>query len=151
MTDEGVVFPAGADGRRSTAPLGRAVVADALLPVDPAGALAAEQETNWRVGYLVHFRRLVEAGLTSADAAAAIAAAGLASVDERVRVAAASGEGPMEEWTTKGRSLGTVEVHGTGEREEELSLPSGGTRLRGDGLRRRLDAWTEVGVVEPSA
>ena len=40
-TDEqrGVVFPAAGDGRRSTAALGRAVVADALRPVDPAGAL----------------------------------------------------------------------------------------------------------------
>ena len=61
----GVVFPAAADGRRSTSALGRAVVADALRPVDPAGALGAEHETNWRSGYLVHFRRLIEAGLAS--------------------------------------------------------------------------------------
>ena len=44
----GVVFPVGDDGRRSTAAVGRAVVADALRAVDPAGARAAEQETNWR-------------------------------------------------------------------------------------------------------
>ena len=64
MSDEGVVFPAGPDGRRSTAALGRAVVADALRPVDPAGALAAEQEPTWRAGYHGHFRRQVEAGQT---------------------------------------------------------------------------------------
>jgi hypothetical protein len=58
----GVLFPMSADGRRSTSALGRAVVADALRPVDPVGAFGAEQETNWRSGYLVHFRRLVEAG-----------------------------------------------------------------------------------------
>ena len=68
-----------------------------------------------------------------------------------MRVGAPSGERPLDEWTKKGRSLGTVEVLGTGEREEELSLPYGGTRLRGDDLRRRLDTWTERGVVEPSA
>ena len=62
---EGVVFPLSADGRRSTSALGRAVAADALRPVDPVGALGAEQETNWRSGYLIHFRRLVEAGLAS--------------------------------------------------------------------------------------
>jgi 8-oxo-dGTP pyrophosphatase MutT (NUDIX family) len=73
--EQGVVFPAGPDGRRSTAALGRAVVADALRPVDPAGALAAGQETNWRAGYLVHFRRLVEAGLASREAAVRIAEA----------------------------------------------------------------------------
>jgi hypothetical protein len=151
MSDEGVVVPAGPDGRRSTSALGRAVVADALRPVDPAGALAAEQETNWRTGYLVHFRRLVEAGLTSGDAARSIAAAGLASLHGRMRVALDDGEVPLHEWTKPSRSLDAVEVQGTGEREEEFSLPYGGTRLRGDDLRRRLDTWTDRGVLEPSA
>ena len=50
-------------GTRSTSALGRAVVADALRAADPVGAQAAERETNWRQGYLTHFRRLVEAGL----------------------------------------------------------------------------------------
>ena len=56
----GVVFPI-VDGRRSTVATGRAVVADALRAVDPIGATATERETNWRVDYLVPFRRLVEA------------------------------------------------------------------------------------------
>ena len=43
-------------------------------------ARAAEQETNWRAGYLTHFRRLVEAGLASPDAARAVAGAGLDAV-----------------------------------------------------------------------
>src|SRR6202034_2953715 len=43
---EGVVFPLSAGGRRSTSALGRAVVSDALRPVDPAGAVGAERETN---------------------------------------------------------------------------------------------------------
>ena len=60
----GVVFPE-VDGKRSTSALGRAVVHDALEPVDPVGAQAAARETNWRQGYLHHFRRLVEAGLIS--------------------------------------------------------------------------------------
>src|SRR5215467_14830708 len=80
----GVVFPlAGAD--RSTSALGRAVVADALRAVDPIGARAAEGETNWRRGYLGHFRRLVEAGLTAPDAGRTIAADGLASLHARMR------------------------------------------------------------------
>nr|WP_218860287.1 hypothetical protein [Petropleomorpha daqingensis] len=131
--------------------MGRAVVADALRPVDPAGALAAEQETNWRAGYLVQFRRLVEAGLTSADAAGSIAAAGLTSLHERMRVAQDGGEIALDAWTEPSRSLKTTQVQGTGEREEEFSLPYGGTRLRGDELRRRLDTWADGGVLEPSA
>jgi hypothetical protein len=152
--DDGVVFPAAEDGRRSTAALGRAVVADALRPVDPAGALAAEQETNWRAGYLTHFRRLVEAGLASPDAARSIAAAGLGSVHRRMRVQLAGGEEvPLDRWAEfpGERELATAEVRGTGDREEELSLPYGGARLRGDALRRRLDRWVDDGVMEPSA
>jgi len=157
MTDaaaSGIVFPRTPDGRRSTAALGRAVVADALRPVDPTGALAAEQETNWRAGYLVHFRRLVEAGLGSREAALSIADTRLSALHRRMRVAPARGpEAPMTELRTApaAGSLATVEVPGTGDREEEFSLPYAGTRLRGDGLLRRLDAWTEAGVVEPSA
>ena len=153
MNEVGVVFPAAADGRRSTAALGRSVVADALRPADLAGALAAEQETNWRAGYLVHFRRLVEAGLGSRDAALSIAAAGLDSLHRRMRVAL-----PGEEETgldrlgtaPAGRLLAGTEVAGTAEPEREFTLPYSGQRLRGDALLRRLDTWVERGVVEPS-
>ncbi|CCG01907.1 hypothetical protein [Blastococcus saxobsidens] len=150
--DRGVQFPTGPDGRRSTAALGRAVVADALRPVDAAGALAAEHETNWRAGYLTHFRRLVEAGLPSAEAARSIAASGLASLHERMRVAGDDGETGLDALTTApaGRALHTAEVTGTAEAERELSLPFHGDRLRGDALLRRLDRWVEAGVLEPS-
>jgi hypothetical protein len=154
MAEEGVVFPAGPDGRRSTAALGRAVVADALRPVDPAGAGAAERETNWRAGYLPHFRRLVEAGLVSREAALAVADAGLASLHRRMRVAgpdgAETGLGDLAS-APAGRALATAEVAGTAEPEGELSLPFRGERLRGDALLRRLDTWVECGVLEPSA
>lgn len=149
-TDEqqGVAFPVAADGRRSTGALGRAVVADALRPVDPAGALAAEQETNWRSGYPAHFRRLVEAGLASRQAALDLAGAGLASLHERMRF----GEAAVGTLRTApaGRSLATAEVPGGDPPDKELSLPYRGERLRGDALRRRLDAWITAGVVEPS-
>src|SRR5215471_17371318 len=88
----GVVFPASADGRRSTSALGRAVVADALRATDPAGALGAEHETNWRSGYLVHFRRLIEAGLASKDAWLEVARGGLDSLHTRMRVAGPGGD-----------------------------------------------------------
>ncbi|SHN63370.1 hypothetical protein SAMN05660350_01146 [Geodermatophilus obscurus] len=154
MADLGVVFPAGPDGRRSTAALGRAVVADALRPVDPPGAGAAERETNWRAGYLPHFRRLVEAGLASREAALTIADAGLASLHRRMRVAAPDGaETALGDLVAApaGRVLTTAEVTGTAEPERELSLPFRGERLRGDALLRRLDTWVECGSVEPSA
>jgi hypothetical protein len=149
----GVVFPESPDGRRSTSALGRAVVADALRPVDAAGALGAEHETNWRSGYLVHFRRLIEAGLASKAACLAIARAGLDSLHARMRVAAPGGDeaGLDSLLTCAGqRPFATATVHGTGRADGEFSLPYRGERLRGDELARRLDTWVAAGVVEPT-
>lgn len=154
----GVVFPvSGGDGHRSTAAVGRAVVADALRGTDPVGARAAEHETNWRSGYLLHFRRLVEAGLISADAGRTIAAEGLASLHERMRVQPPGGAevplaGALDEgapWAAV-EPLETVTVTGDGPVERELSLPYQGQRLRGGELARQLDRWVEAGAVEPS-
>ena len=150
----GIVFPRSADGRRSTASVGRAVVSDALREVDPTGSMDAAQETNWRTGYLAHFRRLLEAGLSSPEAALAIAREGLDSLHERMRVVGPDGDDTsLTTWTKAepDRRLGTIEVLGEGEAETELSLPYHGHRLRGDDLHRRLDTWVTSGVMEPSA
>ncbi|MFF5173604.1 hypothetical protein ACFY3U_13290 [Micromonospora sp. NPDC000089] len=148
----GVVFPRTGEGR-STSALGRAVVADALRAVDPVGARAAEHETDWRHHYLGHFRRLVEAGLLSRDAALTVARDGLASLHSRMTVIGDDGrETALAEAfaTGGGDPLETATVTGAGPVERELSLPYRGQRLRGDDLRRRLDAWVAAGVVEPS-
>ncbi len=157
ITDDGgragILFPAAADGRRSTSALGRAVVADALRGGDPAGALGAEGETNWRSGYLLHFRRLVEAGLTSRGAAVAIAADGLASLYARMRAVPPGGaETDLGALVTAAadRPFPTMTVTGGGKAESEFSLPYRGERLRGDRLLRKLDDWTAAGIVEPS-
>jgi hypothetical protein len=149
----GVAFPAAPDGRRSTSAVGRAVVADALRRVDKAGALDAEREANWRTDYVVHFRRLIEAGLASREAAVSVARDGLESLHRQMHVVAAGGEetglagllsAPAE------RTFDTVTVAGTESAERELSVPYQGERLRGDALARRLAAWADAGVIEPS-
>ena len=153
--ERGVVFPE-VDGRRSTSATGRAVVADALAPVDALGSAAAQRETNWRSGYLTHFRRLVEAGLPSYADARSIAEAGLASVHGRMRWVPEEGdEAPLSTAVdaAAGASpdlLETETVEGRGAPDTALTLPYRGRRLGGDDLRRRLDAWVEAGVVEPS-
>src|SRR4051812_29276691 len=149
---QGVVFPTDADGNRSTSAVGRAVVEQALRSADPTGARAAKQETNWRSGYLEHFRRLVEAGLESPEAAYGIAAAGLDAVHAGMRVAGPDGaETPLEKWPdAAAEPIEGVEVVGNGEPVEELVLPYHGERLRDGGIRRRLEAWAEAGIVEPT-
>lgn len=149
----GVEFPATPGGDRSTSALGRAVVADALRSVDAAGALAADRETNWRSGYVRHFRRLTEAGLVDGTAARTIARDGLRSLHGRMRYVRADGTEEALDVVRTGepeRALGTVTVHGTRDPERELSVPYRGDRLTGDGLRRRLDDWVGRDIIEPS-
>jgi hypothetical protein len=128
-------------------------VADALRTVDPVGARSAEHETNWRRGYLVHFRRLVEAGVSSAEAARTIAADGLASLHDRMRFVSREEEvglGEALDQAPAAAPFDTVVVAGEGEPERELVLPYRGRRLRGDEIARQLAAWVEAGVIEPS-
>jgi hypothetical protein len=149
----GVVFPASADGHRSTSTLGRAVVAEALGRVDAEGARSAEQESNWRTGYLTHFRRLIVAGLASRQAAVSVARDGLESLHRRMRVAGPGGAETGLDALVSAPSQGeiaTVTVAGTGTAEKSLSVPYRGERLRGDALLRRLEAWVAAGVIEPS-
>ena len=149
----GVDFPVSADGRRSTLALGQAVVADALARVDAAGALDASREKNWRTGYLAHFRRLIEAGLISKQAAVSVAHDGLASLHRRMRVVGRDGtEAGLDAVVSAPARcrLTVATVAGTGVAETELSLPYRGERLRGSALLRRLEAWVTAGVIEPS-
>ena len=149
----GVTFPVSADGRRSTSALGRAVVADALGRVDPAGALDASREANWRAGYLPHFRRLIEAGLTSRQAAVSVARDGLASLHRRMRVTGRDGTETGLDALVSAQArhlLTTVPVTGGEVAESDLSVPYRGERLTGRALLRQLDAWVAAGVIEPS-
>jgi hypothetical protein len=94
----------------------------------------------------------VEAGLASRSAALSIAAAGLDSLHARMRAVGPAGESGLAglRSAAAGRQVGTVELRGEAQPERELSLPYRGQRLRGDDLRRRLDAWVQAGVIEPS-
>ena len=152
-TPTGVLFPTTSDGTRSTSALGRAVLADALRPVDPAAADAVTAERDWRRGYVPHFRRALEAGLLSADVARTIATGGLASVQQRLRYAADGAEAPLHEATATppGRALATETLRGAAAPERELRVPYRGRELSGDALARRLDGWVAAGALEPSA
>jgi hypothetical protein len=153
-TSAGIAFPSTGADERSTTATGRAVVAEALRGVDPVGALAVEHETAWRSRYVVHFRRLVEAGLASPEAWTTIARSGLGAVWDRFCVV--TPEGPDASLpdlleTPPQRALRTWDVFGEREPEAGFSLPYHGRRLTGAALEERLSEWTTRGVLEPSA
>jgi hypothetical protein len=143
-----VVIPRAAGGRRSSADLGRAVVADALRAADPGAAAAAEREPDWRRGYLRHFRALAD----HVHDGYAVAEAGLASIASRMRADHDGTELGLDEVFAiePDRPLETVTITGSGPAERELTLPFRGETLRGDTLNRRLDAWVVAGTIEPS-
>jgi hypothetical protein len=150
----GVVVPVDGSGRRSSSALGRAVVADALRGIDPVGAAGVERESNWRNGYPVHLRRVLEAGLGSRPAAVQVASDGLESLRRRMQYRSPDGsEQPLDsiDWHHDGPSLSTEEIRGDGEPETQFSLPLGGERLTGDALARQLESWAVAGVLEASA
>ncbi len=154
MSDSsGVVFPVDASsGRRSTAVVGRSVVAQALSAVDPVGAASAARETNWRQGYLPHFRRLVEAGLSSDASAVTIARDGIAALQDRMRWSAGGDDRPLTDAFARppDTELGHETIRGVAAPDRTLSVPYAGQRLSGDALRRQVDTWVEEGTVEPS-
>ncbi len=149
---QGVLFPTGEDGRRSTTSTGRAVLADALAAADPTAAERARAAKDWRSAYLEHVVTLTAAGAASREAAVAIARAGLDSAHGRLVFARDGAERPVLEAVAApaAYALGTATVKGQGARQGELAVPYRGDVLRGDTLRRQLADWVAGGVVEQS-
>ncbi|WP_438871366.1 hypothetical protein [Paractinoplanes lichenicola] len=118
------------------------MVADALRVADPAAADATLAVQDWRRGYLRPFCSLISAAekSTAEKGGYDIAAAGLASVRERMPVEIAPPAQPFE----------TVTIDGEAPRETEVVLPYRGESLRGAALIQRLDAWVAAGVIEQS-
>jgi hypothetical protein len=148
---DGVAFPA-LDGERGTTPTGRGILADAARAADGALADRIEGIANWRSGYLPAVRDLTAAGGRSPAAAAAVAAAGLASMRARMVLRTRGGDRELASAATlapAGRPESRT-LTGTGRPARELAVPYRGRELRGAELRAQLEEWRDRGVVEPS-
>ena len=149
---EGVCFPLGGDGRRSTSATGRAVFADSIRAVDPAIAARIEHTRDWRKGYIAPLRDIVLAAAQSPDNAVSISRHGLASAQQRFTFRRDKEEvslpDAMESFSERG--LASVTVRGRAAPEGEISVPYKGTRLFGSELRRQVDSWVANGIAEPS-
>ena len=149
--EQGVLFPRGEDGRRSTAAVGRAVWADAVRGKDPALAEHVEAAGDWRKAYVPAVVAHTAAATRSDKGVVDVARAGLDALGQRMVFERDGQTGRVAEALTRpGAQLRSQTVRGEGERVRELVLPYRGQQLRGDALRRQLDAWAARGTVEPS-
>lgn len=148
---EGVCFPEGGDGHRSTTATGRAIFADSVRRVDPALAARIEHTSDWRKGYLAPLRDIVIAAATTASAAITVSEDGLESAGRRfafVRDGASTSVAEAMQRHAQSR-FASVTVRGVIPRETDLSLPYRGRRLFGDQLRQQIDRWVDGGIAEP--
>ena len=159
-TPAGIVFPAAADGSRSTTQAGAAIVAAALEALSPELASAARAEHRWRRAYPTHFRRLVEGALVDTETALASARQGLDLAWQTMQWAEAGSEASIEaRWQPAagaerrtGEHLDTHTITGVGDaRPAAWSIPYRGESLTGVRLRERIDAWEREGIIESSA
>ena len=146
--EQGVVFPREQDGRRSTTATGRAVWADAVRGVDPALAQRIEAARDWRKQYVDLVVAHTAAAPRTAAGSVEVARAGLASLAGRMRF-------DRDGTSRPGRRRGPVRRRGARDRRpcaararawSELAVPYRAEVLRGDALRRQLDAWVARGT-----
>jgi hypothetical protein len=99
------------------------------------------------------FTDMVVAGARSSKNALRIATDGLDSVHEHLTFVRGEQELSLDEaFSTFATPVFETEViEGTGDRVTELRVSYKGETLAGDALLRRLDAWVESQVIEPSA
>jgi hypothetical protein len=149
----GVLFPLGENGKRSTMASNRAVWADAARAVDEELTARISGADPWRSEYLPHVRTVTELGARSADTATRVAESGLAAARAQMVFRREGTDRPLADAPTLAPAvdLKTEIIEGTSEPARELVIPYLGERLRGDALRRRIEAWVSGGIIEPSA
>lgn len=140
------------EGRRSSQTVGKAVFAEAAGSVDASLAASIERQKDWRKAYLSPVRTLVEAGARSGKDALRIAGEGLGAVHRNLVFTRGDAEISLLEAVGNGQdgAFDTGSIAGKGTRLREVTVPYEGAELRGDSLRRQLDAWAARGVIERS-
>ena len=121
------------------------MVADALRPVDPVGASAAEQATaeDGLPGPLPYV-------VLSPQAAIEVAEGRVDALHDEMRVLGPDGEErPLDKWENASKDIEGVEVVGTASRSTSWCCPHHGERLRGVGIRRRVEAGPSRASSEP--
>jgi hypothetical protein len=149
----GIQFPLDEAGKRSTAPVGRRILAAALQGLDAEAAARCLAERDWRHAYPKHLRRLVELQAARPRDTLASCRAGLEAAWHELVYLRDGQPLPLREAmaTPAGAPLRTLRLRGSHDGPpQRWDVPYKGRRLSGDALARRIDAWAAAGVIEPS-
>ncbi len=128
---------------------GRAILADSVRGVDPLLAARIEHTDDWRHGYLTPTKDAVLVAAENPQAAARMAAEGLASAYRRFQFSRGGSLGTLDSALTAQGRLGTATIRGRSPGETGFSVPYRGQRLFDGDLRAQLDQWVQAGIAEP--
>ena len=150
---DGIQFPLESNGQRGSTTVGKQILFNALSMIDPAAALAVQQESKWRTNYPRHFYALVAAGIRSPENAVRVAQEGL---NESWRQFEFVRQGTSYTLANAMESLSklhfqTLTFKGQGAPDVQAwHVPYQGKLLQGEALSDQLLIWEKAGVIEPS-
>lgn len=149
---DGLQFPVSSSRQKpSTSQTGRNIIAAALSEVNAAHAQAVRSEQNWRKHYPLHFKHLVEDGLTSAEAAVKIAEDGLTQAHQTFEFYRDGQKHPLKDvMSLPAKELHTFQLKGSTQNAPEWYVPYQGKKLQGQQLLDQLQRWEDQGIVESS-
>ncbi|ANF81316.1 hypothetical protein A3K93_03305 [Acinetobacter sp. NCu2D-2] len=149
---DGLQFPLpNTQEKPSTSKLGRALLAAALQVDNPDSAQAVQKEKKWRKHYPVHFKKLVESGLESAEAAIRIAKNGLEYAHQHFEFYRNGQKHLLKDvMQLETQAFETFKMKGASDKAPEWYVPYHGQNLSGDDLLQQIQTWEDRGIVEPS-
>mmetsp|Transcript_1300 Transcript_1300/g.2391 ORF Transcript_1300/g.2391 Transcript_1300/m.2391 type:complete len:533 (-) Transcript_1300:30-1628(-) len=155
---EGIQFPLGVKGDRSTTAAGIAALSAALRPVDSnlADEVSQLSSKSFRFKYNDYYVKLVELSAQSPENALQIARAGLEYLHnsfEFHRLGNSQSIAAAMETPTSHARFHTAEIAGSKawSGTPSISVPYGNGTLSGPALRGQLSRWARYGTIEKSA
>ena len=152
ITPDGLQFPLQSPQQKpSSSKAGRAIIAAALANVAPHSSAQAQSEKNWRKLYTVHFKKLVEQGLSSPEASLKIAEDGLAQAHQTFEFYRDGQKHLLQEvFSLPAGQLHTFKLTGHSKAAPEWYVPYQGQKLQGDALLEQIERWETQGIMETS-
>lgn len=150
---EGLVFPIDSQLSRSrSSTTGKAIIAAALAPLNPALAQQVLAEKNWRKNYPLYFKALVQHGITHTDNPIKIAEAGLHQARQNFEFYRHGQCYTLQDLQqiTEIAPLYPFTITGQSQAQPEWYIPYQGVNLRGQALLNQIDRWLNQGIIEQS-